>query len=272
MSERKWLIVGLTLIGIAALWWGVQVARRTSEALSRTPADKLTLRFFRDPKPAPAIHAKTIDGQIVSSDGWRGKVTLVNFWATWCGPCREEIPALVTLQAKYRDRLQIVGISMDEGSPADVQRYAEATRINYPVVMATPELERAFGNVYALPTTFVLDREGRIVQKHVGMLNPSLTDQETRALAGLDIAASIEHVDERQPARLSGNAQATDIPGLDLSTLSATQRTTVLQRLNADNCTCGCGLTLAQCRLDDSSCDVSLPMAKRVVDAVRAGH
>ncbi len=272
MSERKWLLVGLTLVGVAALWWGVQVTRRTSEQLTRTPTENLTLRFFRDPKPDPVIHAQTISGRTLSSEAWRGKVVLVNFWATWCSPCREEIPALVALQARYGDWLQVVGISMDEGSPADVKQYAESQRINYPIVIATPDIERAFGNVYALPTTFVLDRESRIVQKHVGMLNPSRTDQETRALAGLDIAATIERVDERQPLPLSGNAQATDIPGLDLSALSAPQKATVLQRLNTDSCTCGCGLTLAQCRLDDPACDVSLPLAKKAIDAVRAGR
>ena len=130
---------------------------------------------------------------------------LVNFWATWCPPCREEIPALIALQKKYGDQLQIIGISQDSGSPDPVARFAEARGINYPVVMTTPEIEKLFPNVYALPTSFLIDRDGRIAQKHVGMLNPSLTEIETRSLAGLD-------VDARSSSRTTKTRSASKTP------------------------------------------------------------
>ncbi len=125
------------------------------------PGDKLTLRFFRDPALVPAVVMHDIDGKSLSSAELRGKVVLVNFWATWCPPCRAEIPDLVALQAKYGDRLQIIGVSQDEGSIEVVRRFAAEQHMNYPIVMMTPELEKAFPGIAALPTSFVVDRQGR---------------------------------------------------------------------------------------------------------------
>jgi len=213
---------------------------------------------------------RDLDGRTISLASLRGKVTLVNFWATWCGPCRAEIPDLVALQQKYRDQLQILGISEDEASPETVKQFAAKFSVNYPVAMVTPELEKLFGNVSALPTTFVIDREGRVVQKHVGMLTKAITEAETRSLAGLPVQATIERVDQTQGLKLDNGAQATSIPGVDLSKLPAERRTELLQKLNSQPCTCGCDLTVARCRVDDPNCGVSLPLAKKIVaDATR---
>ena len=263
MSERKWLAVGLTLIVAAVLVWGARYTRRGGDDLVRAPA--VTLRFFKDPKPVGAFEATAIDGRRVSPAAWRGKVTLVNFWATWCPPCRAEVPDLVALQQKYGDQLQVIGVSVDEAGTDVVRAFADEHRINYPVVMLTPDIEQVFGRVYALPTTFVIDREGRIVQKHVGMLNAVLTEHETRALAGRTTDATVERIDANAPVSLGGSAQATDIPGVDLRSLPPAKKAAALQRLNAESCTCGCGLPLAQCRIDDPTCGVSLPLARQVV-------
>src|SRR5262249_16842731 len=155
-----------------------------------------------------------VDGRAIALGDLRGKVVLVNFWATWCPPCREEIPDLVALQAKYKDQLQILGISED-ASPEAVRPFAVANRINYPVIMESAEIERLFPAVNALPTTFLVDRQGRLVQKHIGMLNSTRTEVETRALAGLDVNAAIEEVDDDDKVRLENAAQANKIPGLD---------------------------------------------------------
>src|SRR5207249_7992312 len=96
-----------------------------------------TLRFFRNPAPVPAFTLHDIDGRPLASSDWRGKVVIVNFWATWCGPCRAEIPALVALQDKYRDRLAILGIAEDDAPVEHVKQFAGALRINYPVAMLT---------------------------------------------------------------------------------------------------------------------------------------
>ncbi|MEP7307546.1 MAG: redoxin domain-containing protein [Acidobacteriota bacterium] len=281
MTTKRWAIIFAMLVAVAVGAWATarlarpgqpsaQPTAAASSPLHAVPADaKLTLRFFRDPAVVVPVAMRAIDGQSLSSTALRGKVVLVNFWATWCPPCRAEIPDLVALQAQYRDQLQIIGVSQDEGSIEVVQRFAEQQRMNYPIVMMTPELEKAFAGVSALPTSFLLDREGRIVQRHVGMLNATLTEQETRALAGLPVNASIEEVDRAQPAKLE-NAQVTQIPGVDLTKLSAERRTAALQKLNTDACTCGCENTVAKCRVDDPKCSTSLPLAQRIVAEIAA--
>jgi len=134
--------------------------------------------------------------------------------------------------------------------------------------MLTPEIERLFPGITAIPTSFLVDREGHLVQKHIGMLTAGLTELETRALAGLPVNASIEQVDRVQAAKLENNAQATTIPGVDLSKLAPERRSAALQKLNSEACTCGCDLTLAKCRIDDPGCGVSLPLAKKIVDSL----
>ena len=274
MSSRRALAV-VFVLGAAAMVFAAtrfardmrEPARRSSAAESTegASAERIALRFYKNPAAVADFTVRDLDGRTISLASLRGKVTIVNFWATWCGPCRAEIPDLVALQQKYKDQLQVIGISEDEASPAVVKTFAAQFNVNYPVAMVTPELEKLFGSVSALPTSFVIDREGRLVQKHVGMLHRDVTEAEARALAGLPVNATIEKVDQTQGLKLDNGAQAINIPGVDLSKLSAERRTEVLQKLNSQPCTCGCDLTIARCRVDDPNCSVSLPIAKQVV-------
>jgi len=212
---------------------------------------------------------RDVDGVPISTASLKGKVVIVNFWATWCPPCRAEIPDLIALQNKYKDQLQIIGVSDDDDPPATVKKWAAEHGMNYPIVMASPELKRAFVGVAALPTSFILDRESRLVMRHVGMLMKATTEAETRHLAGLPVNASIEEVDhDDKPAKLANALQVTEIPGLDLSKLTKEQRITAITKLNEEPCTCGCNQTLARCRVDDPKCNISLPRAQEVVAAI----
>jgi len=103
------------------------------------------------------------------------------------------------------------------------------------------------------------------VRTHVGLVNAGVLEQETRFLASLDTGITVDLVEEDRHGRLVNAAQATEIPGLDLTILTVEQRVTALQRLNEEGCTCGCQLTLAQCRINDSSCGSSLPLAEQIV-------
>jgi cytochrome c biogenesis protein CcmG/thiol:disulfide interchange protein DsbE len=226
---------------------------------------KPTLRFFRVPSLLPEFTMKDLDGRSITSASLRGKVVLVNFWATWCGPCRAEIPDLIALQAKYPDTLQIIGISQDEAPPEKVRQFAQQFHLNYPVVMTTAPLEKIFPGVTSLPTTFVVDRDGRLEQKHIGMLNALHTELETRVLAGLT-DATIERIEDSAEARLAHAAQANSIPGVDLKAVAPEERGAVLQELNDTLCTCGCKQTVAGCRIEDPACDTSLPQAKKIVE------
>src|SRR5215813_2837362 len=198
MTPGRALTLFLAVGGALLTYTGVRWARiggATPTSAEESAGERATLRFFKDPAAVDAFSAIDLDGRAISSHNFKGKVVIVNFWATWCPPCRAEIPDLVALQEKYREQLRIIGVSEDEGSPEAVRQFASEFKVNYPIVILTPDLKKYFPNVYALPTTFIIDRERRIVQKHLGMLQPTIAEMEARALAGLDVNASIEKVD-----------------------------------------------------------------------------
>jgi thiol-disulfide isomerase/thioredoxin len=278
MTAKRALLVVAAIAAVLVTWASARFARQLEggAGAERLAADagedteRVTLRFFRNPAAAPAFSVRDLDGRELTSASLRGKVVILNFWATWCGPCRAEIPDLVALQEKYRDQIVVVGISEDETGPDIVRQFAARYNVNYPIVMKTPELAKGFPGISALPTSFILDRDSRIVQKHVGMLTARTTEYEMRALAGLPVNAAIEEVDQTQGLKLDKNAQLMTIPGIDLAALPAAKRTEALEKLNSESCTCGCDLTVAKCRVDDPSCGVSLPLAKEIVKQIAA--
>jgi thiol-disulfide isomerase/thioredoxin len=229
------------------------------------------IRFVRNPDAAPDFKLDDLDGKPLTLADSHGKVILLNFWATWCGPCREEIPDLIELQRKYKDRLQIIGISVDDDDASAVKKVVDATGINYPVAMASAEVRMAYGGIGALPTSFVLDSEGRVVQKHEGLRDPLLYEIEVRALLGMPIPARVETFEDTGAIFLKHADRAVELPGVDFSKLTPEQKQAALHHFNAETCTCGCKFTLAQCRIYDRNCAVSKARTEKIIAQVSGG-
>jgi cytochrome c biogenesis protein CcmG/thiol:disulfide interchange protein DsbE len=131
---------------------------------------------------APNFTLKDLQGKDISLSDFKGKVVLLDFWATWCPPCRKEIPHLVELSQQYeKDGLVVIGLSLDD-SKDPVGSFAKQNQINYPVVMANDKVCAAYGGVSAIPTLFLIDRKGDISQKHVGYTDKAVLEKEIKAL------------------------------------------------------------------------------------------
>ncbi len=153
----------LALLGITAVGLG------TLACAPQEPV-KSVVKDTKDRKHAPEFELKDVNGKVVHLADYKGKVVLLDFWATWCGPCGIEIPWFVEFQRKYKDRgLEVVGISMDDDGWKAITPFVGEHKINYRVLLGDDKTGDLYGGVEALPTTFVVDREGRVASVHVGL-------------------------------------------------------------------------------------------------------
>jgi peroxiredoxin len=140
---------------------------------------KTTLKPEKERHKAPDFALKDVSGKTVKLSDFRGKVVLLNFWATWCGPCKIEIPWFIDFQQAFKDRkFVILGVSLDDDGWDSVKPYMEAKKINYPVVIGNDEMQLLYGGIDALPTTFIIDRAGRIASVHQGLISKSEYEDE----------------------------------------------------------------------------------------------
>ena len=133
--------------------------------------------------PAPAFTLQDLDGKNVSLAGLRGKVVVLDFWATWCPPCVKEIPHFVELHEQYKDKgVEIVGISLDDAGISVVKAFVQKYQIKYPILMTDGRVDKAFGGISGIPTTFVIDSAGNISKKYVGYNSKAVFETDIKAL------------------------------------------------------------------------------------------
>ena len=243
-------------------------ARAAAVREAQPVQDAKVIQFVKNPDAAPGFQLNDLEGKPLSLAEAKGKIVLLNFWATWCGPCRAEIADLVDLQKRYADKLEIIALATDEDDADEVRRFVLESGINYRVAMISDEVRRDYGGIAALPTSFVIDAQGRMVQKHVGLNDPTIYELEVKAILGEPIHAKVEYFEDNGQIFLKNAERATELPGVDFSKLNAKQKSVALRRMNAESCNCGCKLTLAQCRINDSACRVSLALTAKVVSQV----
>jgi thiol-disulfide isomerase/thioredoxin len=131
----------------------------------------------------PDLELATLDGSKIRLADGSGRAKLVNFWATWCAPCREEIPHFNEIYAEFRDDgLDIIAISMDEEGAEVVRPFVAENGMTYPVVLGSDQVAEAFGGVVGFPTTYLVDREGKVVDRWVGVIPPRILEEKVRAL------------------------------------------------------------------------------------------
>jgi peroxiredoxin len=131
--------------------------------------------------PAPDFELSSLDGRRVKLSDYRGQAVLLNFWATWCPPCKIEMPWFVDIQKQYgKDGLVVLGVAMDDTEEAKIAEFAHEMGVNYPVLLGTDQVSDDYGDVQSLPTTFYIDRNGNIVTKSVGLLGRAEIEDDVK--------------------------------------------------------------------------------------------
>lgn len=195
-SKARMIAVAVTAIALLAIAipfvWQPHVDAEPAVAAGEPAAaaaaagdEDGTAACMANPKPANFdFTVKDVDGNDVSLASYKGKVVLLNFWATWCGPCKAEIPGFVRLQEKYRDRgLVIVGYSVDD-TAEKAKAYAAEYKMNYPILLGEgrEDVQDAYGPIWGIPASFLISKDGKICRKHMGIAPEAVFEKEVAAL------------------------------------------------------------------------------------------
>ena len=157
----------LSLAFATALLFGYMVAGCSTSPRSVNAA---SVKPDKERKSAPAFALRDADGKLVHLADYKGKVVLLDFWATWCGPCKIEIPWFMEMQRKNKDRgFEVLGVAMDDEGWEVVKPFISKIGVNYRILAGNDETAQSYGGVDALPTTFLIDRSGKIAAVHVGL-------------------------------------------------------------------------------------------------------
>ncbi|MGO8720672.1 MAG: TlpA disulfide reductase family protein [Acidobacteriaceae bacterium] len=200
--KRSAIVVVILVAGMTAMIWSGVMAYRMRKALNTPPVSPQLRKFldaasadsgdqgsapavdedspaaqglpdFRE-KPAPSFTLKSVDGKTVSLSDYKGKAVLLNFWATWCGPCKLEMPWLIDMQKKYASQgFTVLGISEDDGSTRAVSNFMAKMGVDYPVLMYDDQMNKAYGGIDYLPTSYYIGRDGKVIVEAGGLISES---------------------------------------------------------------------------------------------------
>ena len=170
---RRYLTLGNVVLLLVLLW----------TAPTLLPHLGAVIGIRSGPDTTPSFAYAALDGTQIASDALRGKVVLVNFWATWCPPCRVEMPVLEAMYQRHRERgFVIIGLAIDQGPTAEIADFVRERQITYPIAQVGAQAERAFGGVRAYPTSFLVDRGGKIRHTVVGPIGAVSLEPAVRRL------------------------------------------------------------------------------------------
>ncbi|MCU1283771.1 MAG: alkyl hydroperoxide reductase [Acidobacteriales bacterium] len=179
---RNAIVLTIVAIVVAAMIYTGARNSRASAADPRVQAQDAALQGDLKGKTAPNFELATLDGKKMSLAELKGKAVLLNFWATWCGPCKIEMPWFVDLQKQYGPQgLTIVGIAMDDSSNEDIAKFAKEMGVNYPILKGKEAVGEAYGGVLGLPTTFYIGRDGKIVDQSAGLVGRKEIEDNIKA-------------------------------------------------------------------------------------------
>jgi thiol-disulfide isomerase/thioredoxin len=184
--KAVWLAMGAVAFALALIWIAPGIEPHLDESTDGAPAE-----YPGEPEDADAVGKparldftlKDMHGADVRLESFKGKVILLNFWATWCGPCKAEIPSLVELQQQYGDDLVVLGYSVDD-PPEKMRPYAAQYKINYPLLVGNgrEDIQNAYGVLGVVPVSVIIGRDGKIAKKHSGIATKAQFEREIKAL------------------------------------------------------------------------------------------
>ena len=179
---RKSRIAFLTISGVVVLIFALSLG-----LLEISGSRPKKIECVGEERGSPRFRLLSLKGEKVDSADLQGKVILLNFWATWCSPCRKELPSLNDLYHQYKkEGLEVIGIALDRGGPEEVQKFVEKFRVEYTNVMADEAVVKAFssipgiGPIEGIPITFIIDRKGQICRRFVGLTEKRVLEEAIR--------------------------------------------------------------------------------------------
>jgi peroxiredoxin len=184
MRRKPVVTLVVAMVVMVIVLFGIERAGRSAGHLGAPRADV-------EDKVAPDFALQSIDGKTVRLSDFRGKAVLLNFWATYCAPCRIEMPWFVELQDRYAaEGLQVVGVAMDDASPDDIEKFASELGVNYPILVSEETVGNAYGGVQFLPSTFYIGRDGKVVDKVFGLKTKNEIEENVKKTLAHPVTSS----------------------------------------------------------------------------------